>query len=275
MDNSADNAGQARRRRDDGLRPRRLASARESQGLTQEQVAGMTGVAANTVYCWETGRQRPGFATVLGLSVLYRHPVDWFYPEGLPVSFPEGFSLAGSFLESSRVSFLLELISRGASAMGVPLSDVLGQGLRDPVESSSGSAGFRDSFPVSSLPLSAAAGAGAEVLDESRTDHVSLDSRWLYSHVTSPDLCDMISVSGDSMDPTLPDGCSILVDRGQTELRDGRIFVLRTDDGLVVKRVRRDGELWQLVSDNPSWDPVPLGPEDAVIGEVRWSGRLV
>ncbi len=59
--------------------------------------------------------------------------------------------------------------------------------------------------------------------------------------------------------------------------RTGRIYVVRTDDGLVVKRAGRDGaDGWRLVSDNPdkqAW-PTLHWPVDAlVIGEVRWVGR--
>ena len=263
------------RRRDDGLSPDRLAAARGARGLTMEQVSEMVGVAANTVYCWESGRQHPGFATVLGLSVVYRMPVRWFYPDGLPVSFPDEASSVEDTLQGSRVAALLEVLSQGASQLGVSVDEVLGIGAPGPSFPGFPDAPPDDSVPVDSLPLSAAAGAGSEVLDESRTRHIHLDSRWLRSHAISPDLCDMISVSGDSMEPSLPDGCSILVDRGQQELREGRVFVLRTRDGLVVKRVRRVDDLWFLVSDNPSWDQVSLDVDDTVIGKVRWSGGLV
>ena len=73
------------------------------------------------------------------------------------------------------------------------------------------------------------------------------------------------------------DGCSILVNQASTRRRVGRIFVVRTDDGLVVKRAGKDraGD-WQLFSDNPNkqaW-PTVLWPTDApVIGEVRWVAR--
>ena len=57
----------------------------------------------------------------------------------------------------------------------------------------------------------------------------------------------------------------------------GHIYVVRTDDGLIVKRAgkNRAGN-WQLVSDNPDkkeW-PTLRWPADAdVIGEVKWAAR--
>ena len=59
--------------------------------------------------------------------------------------------------------------------------------------------------------------------------------------------------------------------------RVGRIFVVRTDDGLIVKRAGRDRTgAWQLVSDNPSkrtWPTVRWPADAPVIGEVKWVAR--
>ena len=76
------------------------------------------------------------------------------------------------------------------------------------------------------------------------------------------------------MAPTLPDGCSILVDRKRGEPHEGRIYVMRTDEGLVVKRLDKDEKgRWLVVSDNPDWPPAPLLYGTDIIGEVRWLGR--
>ena len=49
------------------------------------------------------------------------------------------------------------------------------------------------------------------------------------------------------------DRCSILVNHASTRRRVSRIFVVRTDDGLVLKRAGKDrAGAWQLVSDNPN-----------------------
>ena len=79
------------------------------------------------------------------------------------------------------------------------------------------------------------------------------------------------------MEPILPDGCSILVDRskGRKRRRKGRIFVLRTEYGLVVRRAGRDEEgNWQIVSEHPSYLPVPWTGTTETIGEVRWAARM-
>ena len=70
---------------------------------------------------------------------------------------------------------------------------------------------------------------------------------WLKDQGLDPAQCRVISVAGE---PTLPDGCVILVDLARRQRRDGCIFVLRTEDGLIVKRAARAGNRWVMESDH-------------------------
>ena len=98
--------------------------------------------------------------------------------------------------------------------------------------------------PVDVNEVAAAAGGGAVVFDETVVGRLWFRRDWLGRHAIDPKQCNIISVNGESMEPILPSGCSILVDRsqGRRRRREGRIFVLRTEDGLVAKRVGRDEE---------------------------------
>ena len=53
--------------------------------------------------------------------------------------------------------------------------------------------------------------------------------------------------------------------------------MIRTGDGLVVKRVGRDtAGAWQIVSDNPNkgvWPTRPWPPDAPTVGEVKWAAR--
>jgi phage repressor protein C with HTH and peptisase S24 domain len=79
----------------------------------------------------------------------------------------------------------------------------------------------------------------------------------------------ILDVAGVSMEPTLHDGDRILVDRGQR--RPGAksaIWVIRIEDELLVKRLRREDDAWRIVSDN--------APErTAALGDVDVLGRVV
>ena len=134
-----------------------------------------------------------------------------------------------------------------------------------------------DRSPVEIMELAPAAGSGAETFYEEPVGLLWFRNDWLRRHSIDPKQAKVAGVSGDSMDPTLPNGCSILIDRKRTEPQDERIYVLRTEDGLVVKRLRQDeGGWWQVVSDNPdseTWPTVPLNYGSEVIGEVRWAAR--
>ena len=67
-----------------------------------------------------------------------------------------------------------------------------------------------------------AAGAGAVNLDKApETGRVFFRRDWLDRHGIDLTQCVVIKVRGESMEPTLPDGCSILVDRSRTRRRDG------------------------------------------------------
>ena len=128
--------------------------------------------------------------------------------------------------------------------------------------------------PVEVRELDAAAGGGAEVFDETVTGHLWFRRDWLDQHGLDPTQCSVIGVTGDSMEPMLPEGCKILVDRASREPKDNRMFVLLTGDGLVVKELARTGRRWELRSHHPSYPPQPWDDETTIIGEVRWSGRV-
>ena len=99
--------------------------------------------------------------------------------------------------------------------------------------------------------LAGAAGGGAVVEHERITGRVKFRRTWLARHGLIAQHCRVIQDLGESMEPTLVDGCSILVNQTGRRRRVGRIFVVRTDDGLVVKRAGKDrAGAWQLVSDN-------------------------
>ena len=121
--------------------------------------------------------------------------------------------------------------------------------------------------------VAAAAGIGASAYDETVTAKVPFRSSWLRRNRINPRHCQIIGVRGASMEPTLPDGCSIIVDRNSGELQTGRIYVMRTEEGLVVKRVKQNAQGWWLMSDNPEWAPLFLTEETDIVGEVRWLAR--
>ncbi|MCY3757544.1 MAG: S24 family peptidase [Acidobacteria bacterium] len=132
-----------------------------------------------------------------------------------------------------------------------------------------------DDHHVTIKQMAAAAGSKEES-KETVAGYITFTRSWLDRHGLYPQQCTIVGVKGESMAPTLPDGSAILVDRNRAQLKEGRIFVLQTDDGMMVKRLDRDSSgSWLLMSDNPEWGPIswPVGAK--VFGEVRWVGKQV
>ena len=147
-------------------------------------------------------------------------------------------------------------------------------GLTDP---GARAAAVDDGDYVGVSELASAAGDGTVVEHERVTGRIKVRRSWLARHGLAARNCRVIQVSGESMEPTLVDGCSILVNLASRRRRLGHIFVVRTDDGLIVKRAGRDASgAWLLVSDNPDkhvWPSRPWPPDAVVVGEVKWAAR--
>ena len=137
-------------------------------------------------------------------------------------------------------------------------------------------AGHPIAVPI--LSVGGSAGHGSLEGQEQSSASMCFDSRWLRARGVKPDRISIIHVQGESMAPTLCDGDEIMIDHddGASRIRDG-IYVLRLDDGLMVKRVVIGPLRGQLSvgSDNPAYpqwkdvDPNAI----AMIGRVVWYGR--
>ena len=110
------------------------------------------------------------------------------------------------------------------------------------------------------MEFAAAAGGGVETDGERVRELAWFARSWLDRLNPGARRCAIIRVRGESMEPTLPDGCSILFDRNR---RERRICVVRTNGGLIVKR----GGVWELASDNPAVAPEPRPEEWEPVGK--------
>lgn len=132
-----------------------------------------------------------------------------------------------------------------------------------------------DARLIEILELATAAGGGTSMEDAPVRGHAAFRRDWLDRNGLDPTQCVVIGVRGESMEPTLVDGCSILVDRARRRRRDDRVFVVAAPDGLVVKRLRKRGESWHLASDHAAWPETPWPDDAELVGEVVWSARTL
>ena len=122
--------------------------------------------------------------------------------------------------------------------------------------------------------LRATAGGGGRNWDETVEGYLYFGEEWLRKHALEPRHCRVARAVGASMEPTLPDGSSILVDLQRKEFRDGAVYVANTSDGVVARRAAKFSDGRQLVSDDGQSAPVQWQGSD-VIGEVRWMGKTL
>ena len=88
----------------------------------------------------------------------------------------------------------------------------------------------------------------------------------------------LMRISGDSMHPTLCDKDMVLVDETQKDIFEGKIYVIRIDGQIVVKRMGKKPGKLILISDNRErYEPLDVSSEQEqsieIIGMIVWMGR--
>ncbi|MGS3174525.1 LexA family transcriptional regulator [Aeromonas sanarellii] len=103
--------------------------------------------------------------------------------------------------------------------------------------------------------------------------------KWLKFRQLNPDNLAVVFAKGDSMEPTIHSGDSILVDLSRNQIQDGGLFVLRLGDELYAKRLQKrvDGGV-NIISDNKTgYETLSVLPSEldslSIIGKVVWLGH--
>ena len=135
---------------------------------------------------------------------------------------------------------------------------------------SSDTSGLRRLVMRIARDVRAAGGVGEEILEEA-TGTCTIAADDLPPNLDADRLV-AIRAAGHSMAPTIHDEDILVLNLDATEPREGSVFVIRTDTGLVVKRLRRDGGAWTMVSDADDWAPRPVTGQDRIVGHVVWFG---
>lgn len=78
----------------------------------------------------------------------------------------------------------------------------------------------------------------------------------------------IMTAFGDSMEPTLSEGDSVIVDVSEKTVKRDGLYVLRIGDGLFVKRIQVTPKGLRLISDNPLYHPI-----DSTEDELEVIGR--
>ena len=87
--------------------------------------------------------------------------------------------------------------------------------------------------------------------------------------------CYLIEVTGDSMEPQIPDGAYVVVDPYQVDYIENKIYVVKVDDEVYIKRVivKQEANLMILKSINPSYEDIYITSDKSE--SVKIIGRAV
>ena len=78
-----------------------------------------------------------------------------------------------------------------------------------------------------------------------------------------------IRASGDSMEPTIKDGDVIFVEPFVGDFANNRVYIIKRQDDVFVKRLKKEGDAFEIISDNPDYLPCKLkNDEIQIIGKV-------
>ncbi len=126
--------------------------------------------------------------------------------------------------------------------------------------------------------IAVSAGHGELPRNEPIRRRLAFRRKWLsYRGLNSENLA-VVFTKGDSMEPTIHNGNSLLVDLSNKKLTEGAIFVLRFGDDLYAKRLQKhfNGGV-KLISDNKEYDELVVSPQEIeqlqIVGKVVWVGK--
>ena len=228
----------------------RLRRARKLRGVSQTDLAKMAGTSQSQISMIEQDQSGTSLRTAMAAAKALRISMDY---------------LVGWVDEATPTRELVfDLETKTARIR------YLEEGQAEPLHEN-----WREHVGIDEM--NAVTDAPAASRHETPRRRIQFPYPWLRKHDLRPGDCRILRVVGGSMEPTLPDGCAILIHLMSKERRDGKIFAMRIGDELTVKRLvedREDG--WLVVSDNPdkaTWPTLPWPDDAAIVGEVKWLGR--
>jgi len=116
------------------------------------------------------------------------------------------------------------------------------------------------------------AGGGSFEVDEQVEGYYSFRKAWLTGKGSANNMV-LLDVFGNSMEPELKDGDTVLVDQSRTNIIAGAVYAVGIDDTIMVKRIEKHPNSLVLLSDNTRYAPISL--ERGEMGGVRILGKVI
>lgn len=182
-----------------------------------------------------------------------------------------------------------------AKSLNIPLSDLIDSPAPETQNVSESNAVFYGGFEVWDsktalqgdevalpfyLEVELSAGAGSAVQREVDGPRLRFAKSTLKKSNVQPENAACVRVTGNSMEPVLPDGATVGIDTGATQIKDGGMFAIDHDGMLRVKMLYRlpGGGIRLKSFNNDEYPDEIYNSNDAasikVIGRVFWSSVL-
>lgn len=120
------------------------------------------------------------------------------------------------------------------------------------------------------------AGGGSFEVGDEIEGFYSFQKDWLRAKGIPGNMV-LMDIFGNSMEPELKDGDTVLVDQSQKAILAGAIFAVGIEDTVMVKRLEKHPNKLVLRSDNEAYTPVFLQGDEIdtvrIIGKVIWVCR--
>ena len=98
------------------------------------------------------------------------------------------------------------------------------------------------------------------------------NKEWLKRKGASDKLV-LMDIFGNSMEPELREGDTVLIDQSQKDILAGAVYAVGVDDTIMVKRIEKHPNKLVLLSDNKDYTPVYLQRDE--LGNVRIIGKVI
>ena len=229
-----------------------IKAHRLARGWTLEKLEELSGVAAGTIHALEArdssrSQYFPPIARAMGLTVEELEAVP---PSAIAYS-----SRPPVTAQEPRASYGMEPILAWEHQDDLPEGEFV-------------------MVPRLDVHLSAGGGREQVEIELVKENPQAFRTEWIRLMRLKPAKLAAMRAAGESMEPTIHDGDSLLVDTSQTTVVDGKVYALWYDGGERVKRLfRLPGGGLRIESDNPRFRAleVPAGETE----HVRIIGRVV
>jgi len=229
---------------------KRLASFRDTLGLSQRALAEALDISHGSVAFIESDERTPSKGFLLKISDRYRVSADWLLHG------------TGEMFQAQLPGF------RGRHGQIEPPD-------WDRPDTADFRFGGQAFTMIRRLDLSVSAGNGLIEVDGGEAEALAFSNAWLSAQRINTDLAVLVRVRGDSMAPGIPDGALVMVHLPEMLVQAAGIYAFNRGEASYVKRiapVSRNPVAWVISSDNPAYPPeTVVGP---ALNDIRIVGRV-